>query len=151
MNKKKFLKKLNQRLYGLRRNERKRYIQDYEELLTELMEDGKSEEEAVLKLGDTKQIAKEILEHTEKRFGWIDWKGKGLLILSFLSVVVVLMNNWFSRGIVFWLRDGDGPTSVFVAGKISVGQWSYILMGVLVGVTGVYLFWKRKVEERKEF
>ena len=100
MNKKKFLKKLNQRLYGLRRNERKRYIQDYEELLTELMEDGKSEEEAVLKLGDTKQIAKEILEHTEKRFGWIDWKGKGLLILSFLSVVVVLMNNWFSRGIV---------------------------------------------------
>ena len=145
LNKKKFLKKLNYQLHPLRPSERKRYIQDYEELLAELMEEGKTEEEAVLKLGDAEQIAQNILEYSEKRFEWIDWKGKGLLVLSFLSAAAALISNRISQGAAICLNGGDGSTSVFVAGKIPANQWIYILTGTLIGVTGIYLFWKQKV------
>ena len=86
MKKKQFLRKLNHKLYLLQHTERKKYIRDYEEMIAELMENGKTEEEAILKLGNVKQISKEILENSEKRWSWMDWKGKGLILISFLLI-----------------------------------------------------------------
>lgn len=140
MNKKEFIKKLNWYLRQLQRSERKKYIQDYEEIISELMENGWTEEEAVLKLGDVKQISLEILDGSKRRFGWIDWKGKGLMGISFLLVVIAL--GWWraSQGVV--LLGSNGPSSVFLAGKIAGGGWIYSLSGIFLGVTVGYLFWK---------
>ncbi len=148
MKKKQFLRKLNHKLYLLQHTERKKYIRDYEEMIAELMENGKTEEEAILKLGNVKQISKEILENSEKRWSWMDWKGKGLILISFLLIVGTLI-YYSSNGIVIHLKK-DGPTSVFLTGKVSAGYGIYIFNGIFIGITGIYLFWKRKNKKVKE-
>lgn len=146
MNKTKFLKKLNRQLHPLRRSERKRYLADYEEMISELTEHGMTENEAILKLGDVKQIAHEILSTSEKKFHWIDWKGKGLIVISILFVVSAFVTYQESHGFALHIGGGDGPTSIFIAGKTSNGMGIYILAAIFVGVTLLYLFWKKKAE-----
>lgn len=147
MNKAKFLKKLNRQLYRLQRSERKRYLADYEEMLLELTENGMTEDEAILKLGDVKQIAREILNSSEGKFAWIDGKGKGLIVISFLLTVAAFIHyNIGLQGFVLHLNGGDGPTSVFLAGKISARAEIYVLAGIFVCITALYLFWKKRAK-----
>lgn len=56
-----FLRKLNHELGILTREERRRYISEYEETILDQMENGMTEEEAVSNLGEVKQIANDIL------------------------------------------------------------------------------------------
>lgn len=56
-----FLRKLNYELKPLKGGERKKHINNYEEILLDKMESGMTEEDAVIDLGNVKQIAKEIL------------------------------------------------------------------------------------------
>lgn len=146
MNKAKFLKRLNRQLYRLQRSERKRYLADYEEMLLELMENGMTEDEAILKLGDVKQIAREILNSSEGKFAWIDGKGKGLIVISFLLTVAAFVHYIGLKGFALHLNGGDGPTSVFLAGKFSARTEIYVLAGIFVGVTAIYLFWKKRAK-----
>lgn len=62
MTKKEFLSILEQELDILSKEEQEKTIIYYEELIEDRMEDGMSEEEAVMGIGDPKQLAKEIIE-----------------------------------------------------------------------------------------
>lgn len=139
MNKKQFLKKLNRSLYQLQPSERKKYMEDYEEILSEMIENGGTEEEAVLKLGDVEQISLEILGNSKKRFGWVDWKGKGLLGVSFLLIFVLIWQSIFRVVVV---QISGGSSSVFLAGKVSSSVGIYVLTGGVVAGTVGYLLWK---------
>ncbi len=141
MNKKQFLRKLNRSLYQLQPSERKKYMEDYEEILSEMIENGGTEEEAVLKLGDVEQISLEILGNSKKRFGWVDWKGKGLLGVSFLLIFVLIWQSIFRVVVV---QISGGSSSVFLAGKVSGSVGIYVLTGGVVAGTVGYLLWKRR-------
>lgn len=141
MNKKQFLKKLNRSLYQLQPSERKKYMEDYEEILSEMIENGGTEEEAVLKLGDVEQISLEILGNSKKRLGWVNWKGKGLLGVSFLLIFVLIWQSIFRVVVV---QISGGSSSVFLAGKVSSSVGIYVLTGGVVAGTVGYLLWKRR-------
>lgn len=59
--KKQFLKELNRELRSLTKEERDKYLNDFEEIILDKMESGISEEDAVSGLGDVKQIANDII------------------------------------------------------------------------------------------
>lgn len=59
--KKQFLRELNHELGLLKKEERKKYLNNYEEIILDKMENGITEEEAVTDLGEVKQIAMDIL------------------------------------------------------------------------------------------
>lgn len=61
MKKAEFLKSLKKALRGLKPEERKKYLSDYEETIADRMESGESEEQAVAELGDVAAIAQGIL------------------------------------------------------------------------------------------
>lgn len=61
MNKSEFLHILRQRLSPLPAEEREQHIAYYEELFSDMLEEGMSEEEAAAHLGDPDAIAEEIL------------------------------------------------------------------------------------------
>ena len=61
MNKSEFLHILRQRLSPLPAEEREQHIAYYEELFSDMLEEGMSEEEVSAHLGDPEQIAREIL------------------------------------------------------------------------------------------
>lgn len=67
--KRQFLKELNHELVLLKKAERKKYIDDYEEVILDKMENGITEEEAVSNLGDVKQLAKDILNSYAEQDG----------------------------------------------------------------------------------
>lgn len=61
MNKKEFLSKLKRNLYDLPRSEIQERLNFYSEMIDDLVEEGLTEEQAVLKIGDTNEIAKQII------------------------------------------------------------------------------------------
>ncbi len=66
MNKKVFLNKLSKGLKPIIPSEKKKYINDYEEIINDMVEGGLSEEEAVEKQGDISKIVENILKDTDK-------------------------------------------------------------------------------------
>lgn len=60
--KNKFLKDLNRGLTPLNKEERSRYVNNYDEMISDKIESGITEESAVIALGNAKLIAKEILD-----------------------------------------------------------------------------------------
>ncbi len=66
MNKKEFLKKMNFNLLAISDKERYKFINFYEEMIEDYIENGLSEEEAVKKIGNPHQITRKILEENEE-------------------------------------------------------------------------------------
>lgn len=66
MNKKEFLKKMNEYLLAVSDDERKRFVDYYEEMIEDYIENGLSEEDAVKKIGSSQQITKKILGENEE-------------------------------------------------------------------------------------
>lgn len=62
MNKNEFLKKLDYYLLAINDNERDRFLNYYEEMIEDYIENGLSEEEAIDKIGNPKLLTKKILE-----------------------------------------------------------------------------------------
>jgi len=142
MNKTQFLKSLKHQLRRLKRAERKKYINDYEEMISDMMENGMTEQEAISNLGDIKKISMEILENSEMGYQWIDWKGIGLMIISALLIAVSVF--WSVNNRAFVIGGADGPTSIFLAGKVSHVSRIYIITGIVLVLTIVYLIIRRK-------
>lgn len=146
MNKKKFLKTLKYYMKKLKSTEVKKQISYYEELLSDMTENGLSEEEAVKKLGSPQDIAMEILRNAASE----DYKKKDTigtilltssLILLALSLLLLIITNF---PVSFSVIGGaDGPTSVFIAGKIAPPQWPYYLTGCCVCITIIYKILRR--------
>ena len=68
MKKEQFIKNLRYSLRKLKKDEREKYLAYYEEIISDMIENGVSEEEAVAHQGGTKEVAEEILrENAVKR------------------------------------------------------------------------------------
>ena len=145
-----FLKKLSHELRKLKKEERKKYIEYYDEIISDIVESGVPEEEAIAKQGDIEKIAADILANAnpadlKKR----DWKGFALVtasaVLLLLSFAPVLLRMHLQIGLttsVGIIGGADGPTSIFIAGKIGTPWGLYITTAVVVIATVVY-FWKK--------
>ena len=65
MNKEEFLKELESRLQGLPKGDIKERVDFYSEMIDDIMEDGKTEEEAIEKIGPIDKIVSEIASDTK--------------------------------------------------------------------------------------
>lgn len=65
MNKKEFLKKVEQYLVDLNDIERNRFVSYYKEIIEDYLENGLTEQESIEKIGSPKEIAAMILEKTK--------------------------------------------------------------------------------------
>ena len=61
MSKQEFLKKLKKELRKLKKEERNKYIEYYDEIISDIMEHGVSEEEAIARQGSIEKIVGDIL------------------------------------------------------------------------------------------
>lgn len=150
MNKKEFLKKLKHELRKLKKEERNKYIEYYDEIISDIVERGVSEEEAIAKQGDVEKIAQDILANANP--GVLrnkDWRGIALitasLILLLSNFVPFLLQNLFKISMntsIEVIGGADGPTSIFVAGRIGTPWGVYFATTVVVITTIVYFIKK---------
>lgn len=157
MTKKQFLKKLEAKLGSLSRRERKRYVADYDEMIADMMESGLTEQEAVERLGSAEKIAREILEGAGAREPRrLDLPGT-LLAAASLVLLAVSLYKYMSLRTMFGGAEGlltgeavsviggaDGPTSIFLAGKVSDPLALYVIAGCCLLVTIFYFLKKFK-------
>ncbi len=158
MKKQEFLKELRKFLKNIRKKEREDYIRRYDELLSDMMENGMSEEEAVHSLGNVKDIAAELMQdmNPDSRK-----KKDKILVLFLLADLVLFGINVFQFftdrfiGTLFLTKTqggsaasvviggADGPTSVFIAGKVS-NSFNFLLaaMVCMMVVTLIYVILK---------
>lgn len=145
MNKRVFLKKLEKTLRRLVPEERARYISYYDEIIMDLVDGGISEQEAVAKQGDMSGIVSDIMSQVEpekvmkKNVFEIALLAIGCLIAVICIVVLIALPDV----ITFAMMDVDGPTSVFVAGKVNEPFWLYIITVVIL-LAGIVIFSIRK-------
>lgn len=156
MTKKQFLKKLNNRLRRLKGTERKKYVSDYSEILSDMIENGMTETAAIHKLGDIEKIAREILENAgPESYRKLDLIGIFLLAISILLVLASLAEliigyivlgrfTFYSNGAssVSIIGGADGPTSIFLAGSVGVPTALYVACGIVLLLTSTYFFLK---------
>lgn len=169
MKKEQFIKNLRYSLRKLKKDEREKYLAYYEEIISDMIENGVSEEEAVAHQGETKRIAEEILrENAVKRESKIGWIGTVLIILTLLCGMVsgYLMYQEYriKSGIeklqgevtnetISLIGVADGPTRVFLAGKITFSVRPDILFVItllLLAATAFYFMRKIKKNKKKE-
>lgn len=160
MTKKAFCKELNRALKKVKRKERAGCINHYEELISDLMENGMSEEEAVNSLGNVKDIADDLMQNMDQdKFVKRD---KFLIALVTLDVILMIINIFHYLvnnllGSIFFseseissigvIGGADGPTSIFVAAKItspsSVDAMVVAMVCAMV-VTVIYVIVKKR-------
>lgn len=151
MNKKTFLNTLKKHLKKLTSSEIKKHINYYDELLSDMMENGLSEAEAVAKIGTPKQIAQELLENAAPEdFKKKDMVGTILIAISIFLVAFILLSESFfnllpisfstsgSATSIAIIGGADGPTSIFLAGKVGTPVQLYILTGAVIAITVIY-------------
>lgn len=157
MTKQEFLNALNRKLKKLKKAERKKYIELYEENIADIMERGVSEEAAVEKMGSADNIANEILSGADSgSFKNRDWKAVTLIVSSGI-LLVYCMASFIVEHIamkritradinhsVAIIGGADGPTSIFLAGKFTRPWGWYMVTGIVVIVTAIYLIRKHK-------
>lgn len=152
MSKQEFLKKLKYELRKLKKEERNKYIEYYDEIISDIVELGASEEQAVAKQGNVEKIAGDILTNTNPtNLKNRDWRGVALVAVS----VILLMSSIFSLILKIQLDmsmstavgvigGADGPTSIFIAGKLGTPWGLYIATVVVIIITIVYFVKKRR-------
>lgn len=169
MKKEQFIKNLRYSLRKLKKDEREKYLAYYEEIISDMIENGVSEEEAVAHQGETKRIAEEILrENAVKRESKIGWIGTVLIILTLLCGMVsgylMYQEYQIKSGIeklqgevvnetISLIGGADGPTRVFLAGKITFPVRPDILFVItllLLAATAFYFTRKIKKNKKKE-
>lgn len=148
MNKDTFFKALKKKLRKLKSAEIQKNISYYDELILDMMENGLSEQEALEKIGSPDQIALEILENTApENFRKKDRVGLILIGVSILALILSLIEA-IRRHLmadlmaVSIIGGADGPTSIYLVGKIS---WPgiYGIAAFVVAVTILYFLWRK--------
>ncbi|MFQ7526691.1 MAG: HAAS signaling domain-containing protein [Mediterraneibacter gnavus] len=168
MKKEQFIKNLRYSLRKLKKDEREKYLAYYEEIISDMIENGVSEEEAVAHQGETKEIAEEILrENAVKREFKIGWIGTVLIILTLLCGMVsgYLMYQEYqiksefaeklqgevANETISLIGGADGPTRVFLAGKITFSVRPDILFVITLLLLATYsLYFMRKIKKNKK-
>lgn len=160
MTKRQFLQKLSRKLLELKKADRKRYLDDYEEMILDQIENGLSEEKAIAGLGDIDVIAREILDNAspcERRRP--DLPGRILVCVSLLLSVCSLaalvrefhifhpfgtIGPFGNSYAVSVIGGADGPTSIFLAGKVSSSSILYVVTGLFLLITVIHFVRHRK-------
>lgn len=95
--KRQFFKELNRKLRRLRKAERKKYIESYDEMIADKTEHGYSEESAIKSFGTVDDIAEKILKAYEKKETGVSgikyfniWYMVGDM-LSFCSAIIIVL------------------------------------------------------------
>lgn len=149
MNKDTFLKALKKQLKSLKDSELQKNIGYYEEMIADLMENGLTEEEAIQKIGSPDAIAREVLENTApENVRQKDIPGIVLITLSVISVLASIVSFirkrlLYGAASVAIIGGADGPTSIFLAGKIGDSPRMYAVAGMLIFITILYFIIKR--------
>ncbi len=168
MKKEQFIKNLRYSLRKLKKDEREKYLAYYEEIISDMIENGVSEEEAVAHQGGTKEIAEEILrENAVKREFKIGWIGTVLIILTLLCGMVsgylmyqeyqiksefAEIHTEIANETVSITGGSDGPTSVFLAGKITFSVRPDILFVItLLLLAATAFYFMRKIKRKNKF
>lgn len=151
MNKPAFLKNLKKHLKKLKNSEIQKNINYYDELLSDMMENGAPEAEAVEKIGSPKSIAQEILQNAAPEdFKPRDTVGTVLIVISALLVAVILLSELSlsllpltfhtssSSTAVSIIGGADGPTSIFLAGKVGTPTSLYAAAATVITMTVIY-------------
>ena len=145
MDKREFLKKLEKALKKLLPQERARYISYYDEIIMDLMDGGLSEKEAVDKQGNMSDIVADIMSQVEpEKVARRNPYEIVLFVVAFIfaiSCIIVLIA--LPDVVSFAMMDVDGPTSIFVAGKVVEPVWLYILTAIIL-VASIVIFALRK-------
>ena len=141
MKKEQFIKNLRYSLRKLKKDEREKYLAYYEEIISDMIENGVSEEEAVAHQGETKKSQKKFCGKMQlKESSKLGWIGSVLIILTLLSGTLsgylmyqeyriksefAEIHTEIANETVSITGGSDGPTSVFLAGKITFGTSRY--------------------------
>ncbi|MBE5932809.1 MAG: DUF3887 domain-containing protein [Lachnospiraceae bacterium] len=145
MDKREFLKKLEKALKKLVPEERARYISYYDEIIMDLVDGGMTEQEACAKQGDMSGIVADIMSQIEpekvEKQKPLDVILLVIALLIGVACIVVLIA--LPDVITFSMMNEDGPTSVFVAGKVVEPIWLYIITAVVL-ITSTIIFVLRK-------
>lgn len=148
MNKNTFLKILKKQLRCLNASERQKNINYYDELIADMIENGFSEEAAVEKIGSPKQLAQEIITNTPpENMKTTDRIGRTLIGICLLTILLSVASEirvyLHSSGAII-IGGADGPTSVFIAGRIGHFPRMWMIAAIVVIVTIVYYLLKRR-------
>lgn len=136
----------------MKKTERKKYIEYYEKMISDIVESGESEEEAISRQGNPEQIAREILSNCNPEYQKNrDWRGITLLISSVILLLASMVSTFILWGFKNNIRasisiigGADGPTSIFLAGTFGIPWGIYIGTAVVVVVTIIYFIRKHK-------
>lgn len=156
MNKKEFLNKLKKALKALKMEEVQKHLNYYEELLEDMTDNGISEADAIAKIGMPEKIAKEILENAAAE----DFRGKDMVgrVLTALSIILVIVACLRKAGVgplaqifritntgtsVSIIGGADGPTSIFIAGKVGEPIAFYAMTATVVTMTVIYRLYRK--------
>lgn len=143
MNKDTFLKTLKKQLKSLKKEELQKNIGYYEEMIADMVENGLTEEAAIQKIGTPEAIAQEILENTSpENLRKKDIPGRILILLSVLAAAAAVC-SWIRARLMFdasiaVIGGADGPTSIFIAGKIGASPRMCVIAGALILITILY-------------
>lgn len=165
MTRNQFLKTLNKALKKIKKSERRNYLNHYDELISDLMENGMSEQDAIERQGSVKAIAAEILENIEAdKLKHRDWMLIGLVTVDVILVGVNLWQVFLKKAMGVTLISGsgsgtsisiiggaDGPTNIFVAARLSPWQngWLILMICALVATVIYFIIKKRKNRIKK--
>ena len=117
MTKSEFLAELRRGLLSCPDQEREERITFYDEMISDLMEEGLSEEEAVAKIGDPKEIAAKIMEDVPLSV-LVKQKIKPKRTLKGWEIVLIIL------GFPIWLSLGVAVVAVFFS--IYAVMWSLV-------------------------
>ncbi|OYP46467.1 hypothetical protein CG709_03700, partial [Lachnotalea glycerini] len=121
MNKAVFLKELALYLNKMKKEDKDRFITYYDEMLSDYIENGMSEEDAVNKIGDPKRVAEELLESHDSVKIEIPSTGS-----KFLNIILLIL------GFPLW-------GSLLLSGIIMIIS-IYVLLWCLPFITGIGCF-----------
>lgn len=145
MDKREFLKKLEKALKKLLPEERARYISYYDEIIMDSVDSGLSEKDAVAKQGNMNDIVADIMSQVEpeKVAKKNPWEIILFVVAYLFAIACVIVLIALPDVVTFAMMDVDGPTSIFVAGKVNEPVWLYILTAIVL-ITSIVVFAIRK-------
>lgn len=152
MSKKIFLKTLKRELRALNSSELQKNISYYDEIIADMMESGLSEEAAIEKIGAPQKIAREILENTSpENMRKKDIPGRILILASIITIILSIISGIrryiFINDTISIIGGADGPTSIFLAGRIGAPR-IWMIAVILVLVTVVYKIFRMNRKKR---
>lgn len=149
MNKQEFLKKLRRGLRKLKKDERNKYIEYYDEIISDIMDNGVSEADAVEKQGSVGKISRDILAAASPASLRIrDWRAVTLTFASgfmlLICIIPAMIKAQYEVQMSGVIGGADGPTSIFIAGRLGTPWGLYIATALVVCATVIYFIRKRK-------